>query len=53
VTEDEKKKMLAGFQKPKQDDAPDPWTDEMLIAAAKRIIKKLKLEGELSNEEMR
>lgn len=42
MTEDEKKKLLAGFEKLEQD-AEDPWTEERLIAAAKGIIKRLKL----------
>jgi hypothetical protein len=48
VTEDEKKKMLSGFEKPVQDDVDDGyWTDERLIEMAKRIIERLHLEGEL------
>jgi hypothetical protein len=49
LTEDEKKKMLAGFEKPAREETPDPWTEEKLIEAAKRIIKKLNIEGELSD----
>ena len=48
MTEDEKKKMLAGFEKPAQDDVEDGyWTDERLIEMAKRIIERLGLDGEL------
>ena len=46
MTEAEKQKLLAGFEKSEQD-AEDPWTEERLIAAAKRIIKKLRIEGKL------
>lgn len=43
MTEDEKKKMLEGFQKPEQDDDPDPWTEEELLKTAKRIAERLGL----------
>lgn len=46
MTEAEKQKLLAGFEKPEQD-VEDPWTEERLIAAAKGIIKKLGIEGRL------
>ena len=48
MTEEEKKKLLNGFSKPETDtEAEDYWTKERLIAAAKRIIKRLNLKGEL------
>ena len=48
MTEDEKKKMLASFEKPVQDDVDDTyWTDERMILAAKRIIARLGINGEL------
>jgi hypothetical protein len=51
MTEDQRKKMLADFRHPVQDDEiTDDWTEEEIIESAKRIIKKLNLEGEIANE---
>ena len=47
MTEDEKKKMLAGFEKTAQDAGDDYWTDERLREMAKRIIERLHIDGEL------
>lgn len=47
MTEDEKKKLRAGFVKKKPEEEADQWTEEELIKAAKRIIKRLGLEGKL------
>ena len=48
MTEEEKKKMLAGFQKPPEIPEQDTyWTEDRLRETAKRIIKRLHLEGEL------
>ena len=48
MTEDEKKKMLAGFQQPvpEDEDSGNDWTDEEILEHAKRIMKKLGIEGE-------
>lgn len=46
MTEDEKKQLLASFAV--DDDVDDdPWTNEKLIAVAKRIIERMELDGEL------
>ena len=49
MTDAEKQKMLAAFvptqQEPEFDDSY--WTDERLIEAAKRIIRRLDLDEEL------
>ena len=49
MTEDEKKKMIEDFRKGRTEDeeTADDWTDEEIIEAAKRIMKRLGLEGEL------
>jgi hypothetical protein len=52
MTEDEKKRLLAGFVKaeqPEQEEEPDedPQREEKLLAVAKRIIERLNLEGKL------
>lgn len=49
MTDDEKKKRLAEFQKPIQDDDDEgeDWTEEELLEHAKRIIRKLGLKEEL------
>ena len=47
MTDDEKKKLLEGFRKPVQDDQHDPWTEEEILKAAKRIIDGLGLTEEL------
>lgn len=50
MTDDEKKKMLAGFQKQVQDDQPaERWTQDEILNAAKRIMKRLGIEGDLSD----
>ena len=46
MTEEEKKKMLAGFQQPVADGNTDDWTDEEIMESAKRIMKKLGIKGE-------
>ena len=49
MTETEKEKRLADFRKHAA--APDvgPQSDDELIAMAKRIMKKLGIEGEISD----
>jgi len=48
MTDAEKRKLLDGFKKPEPEVIDDDyWTDDRLIEAAKRIIKKLRLHGEL------
>ena len=48
MTEDEKKKMLAGFQKPEGEEVDDGyWTEDRLLEVAKQIIERLEIEGEL------
>ena len=52
MTEEEKKRLLAGFVKtePKvepEEEQEDPQREEKLLATAKRIIERLHLEGEL------
>ena len=49
MTDDEKHKRLADFQKPNQSDTDEgeDWTDEELLEHAKRIIRKLGLTEEL------
>ena len=51
MTEDEKKQRFADFQKPDQKDGEkkpkNDWTEEEILAAAKRIIERLHLKGEL------
>ena len=49
MTEEEKKQMLAAFEMPQQEPEVDEtyWTDERLIEAVKRIIRRLDLDGEL------
>ena len=51
MTEEEKKKLLAGFQKPATDEEDtEDWTEEEILKSAKRIIKKLRLEGKITDE---
>ena len=48
MTEDQKRKLLDGFQKPDEDEVDDDyWTEERLLAVAKQIIERLGIEGEL------
>ena len=49
MTEDEKKKLREGFKKPVKPETVEDnyWTDDRLIESAKRIIKRLGLEGKL------
>ena len=48
MTEEEKRKMREGFVKQEPEEATaDYWTDDRLIEAAKRIIKRLGIKGEL------
>ena len=50
MTEDEKKKKLEGFQNPAADeDITDDWTEEEILEAAKRIMKRLGIKGEISD----
>ena len=46
MTEEEKRKTFEEFKKtePEQE---DPWTEEEILKAAKRIIRRLGIEGEL------
>lgn len=50
MTEDKRKKMLADFGHPVQKEIEDDWTEDEIIESAKRIIKKLNLEGKIANE---
>lgn len=52
MTEEEKQKRLSDFlgsDKPEKTDEydpeNDPWTDEAIIAVAKKILKRLGLDG--------
>lgn len=52
LTEEEKQKRLSDFlgsDKPEKTDEydpeNDPWTDEAIIAVAKKILKRLGLDG--------
>ena len=54
LTDEEKKKLLDGFQKPIQTDADDEniendWTETEILEAAKRIMRRMGIEGELEN----
>ena len=49
MTEDEKKKMLAGFEKPVVAPDVEPQSDDELIEMAKRIMERLGIEGEISD----
>ena len=46
MTQEEKKRMLDSFRKPVKE-PEDPWTEERLLEAAKRIIERLGLNEEL------
>ena len=46
MTPEEKKRLLDGFRKP-DPEPEDPWTEERILEAAKRIIRRLHIEGEL------
>lgn len=47
----DKKRTIFDFLKKEEEPEEDTyWTDERKIESAKRIIKKLGLEGELANE---
>jgi hypothetical protein len=50
MTEDQRKKMLADFGHPVHEEIEDDWTEDEIIESAKRIIKKLNLEGKIANE---
>ena len=52
MTEDQKKKLLEGFRKADDDDEiEDDWTEEEILEAGKRIIRRLGINGERSNED--
>ena len=43
MTDEEKVKKLADFEKPKESDEQD-WTEEEILDAAKRIIERMGLD---------
>ena len=52
LTEEEKQKRLSDFLGNEQPEKPDeydpendPWTDEAILAVAKKILKRLGLDG--------
>ena len=52
LSEEEKQKRLSDFLGNKQPEKPDeydpendPWTDEAILAVAKKILKRLGLDG--------
>lgn len=49
MDEEEKKKLLAGFQTRNNDDDESDvdWTEEELLEHAKKIIRRLGINGEL------
>ena len=47
MTEDEKKKLRDGFRKPVKEKPVEQWTEDEMLAAAKRIMKRLGIEGDL------
>ncbi len=50
MTEDQKKKLLEGFRKVTDDEEiTDDWTEEEVLEAGKRIIRRLGIEGQLSD----
>jgi len=49
MTDAEKKKLLDGFRQSDQDEdgIDDPWTEEDILEAAKRIMERMNIKGEL------
>ena len=48
MTEDQKKKLLDGFQKPEEEETDDDyWTEDRLLEVAKQIIERLGLDEKL------
>lgn len=49
MTEEEKKRMLQAIQdgKPEAENPDDDWTEEEILAAAHRIMKRLGIDGKL------
>lgn len=42
--------MLADFWHPVHEEIEDDWTEDEIIESAKRIIKRLGIEGKIANE---
>ena len=54
MTDDEKKKMLDGFRKPAATDddvIENDWSEDEILTAAKRIIRKMGLKGQITDPE--
>ena len=51
MTEQKKKRTIDDFRgKSREDDPADDWTEEDILTVAKKIIRKLRIEGEISDE---
>ena len=51
MTEEERRKKLQEFRKPETDTEVDPWTDEEILKAAKRIKEKMGLAEQFENSQ--
>ena len=51
MTEPKKKHTLDDFRKPREDDPADDWTEADILTAAKRIIRKMGLKGQITDPE--
>lgn len=49
MTEPQKKHTLDDFRKPRQDDLDEDWTQDEILEAAKRIIKDIGIDGEITD----
>lgn len=52
MTEQKKKHTIDDFRdKPRKDDPADDWTEADILSAAKRIIRKMGLKGQITDPE--
>ena len=49
MTEPKKKHTLDDFRQPKRDETADDWTQDEILEAAKRIIKEMGIDGEITD----
>ena len=49
MTEPKKKHTLDDFRGPRQEEAADDWTQDEILEAAKKIIKDMGIDGEITD----
>lgn len=49
MTDPKKKHTIDDFRGPRQDDPADDWTQDEILAAAKKIIEEMEIDGEITD----